>query len=119
VSPLIFLTAMEENPWAFPLLYISAQSVENFSEFFKFAESSADNSHFMPQRVDEIVHNERFQVVKMTRCWPPPSRERAVSPATADQQHLLGLTAAGLGEALFFHSVQRIQFRAEPPPHHC
>jgi hypothetical protein len=49
-----------------PLLYISAKNVENFSEFFKFSESSADNAPFMPQRAGKIVHNEHFEAVKMT-----------------------------------------------------
>ena len=59
-----FPAVVEKNPWLF---YISAKSLENFSEFFKFSESSADNAHFLPQRVGEIVHSERFEVVNLTR----------------------------------------------------
>ena len=41
-----FLAVMEKNLWqrVFPLSYISSKNLENFSEFFKFSENSADNA---------------------------------------------------------------------------
>jgi len=79
-----FSAVMEKNlgQRVLPLSYISLKNLENFNEFFKFSESSADNVFFIPQEMGEDV-NLRSSPTKSCRQG---IEKVAARTANADQQ---------------------------------